>query len=275
MGMVRYVLNEVKRHRLMSYSDEYSETALKIGGVDHQITAEEHAKMSEVDFKENYTDLDTHMEWYFKYLSNIKKTPVLSTVASVASQNGYKNILSIGCGPGCLEYMIAMMLGKEYNIIGADYDSYIVDQNNTVMGDRVRYISYDLYKDDVVSLTEKYETDMVLLVGSSCSMDGDSYIKWLKNLTQTGVKCLIDFAAGVDNAFMFLTDLSYVKKATISYLQGRRDGIPIEAAHAYRRYSFQLTDIFDKGGWDYKRISAEPYKHVYVLSPKGKVRVKI
>ena len=267
MGIFEYIKQELKLASLMGYGPEYSSEAKKMGGRKRNpLSAEEHSKMSEVDFRDYYVNRDSLFQWYFKYLSNIDKLDALSDAVRLIRKYKIKRVLSLGCGPGVLEYIMAEMLGGEVKLICADYDSFMVEGGNDLLGDRLEFKKFDFYNDDIKDMIRNHNIEMIIMFGSACSMDNENYERFLKEVGQTDNKFIISFEAGVSGMKWVAVKILRVVKYALLYIKG----VPhrtIEAGHAYFRDITELKKIYKKANWHIEKLSRKRnYKYSYLLT---------
>lgn len=68
------------------------------------------------------------IEWYFAYLQNTDKLSAVGKIVKYVQENSVRTILSLGAGPGVLEYMLCLMLGEGIKVVATDYDSFFVEK---------------------------------------------------------------------------------------------------------------------------------------------------
>lgn len=84
MKYLEYVEKRLKAMYMGAYSNEYSEKAKSLPHYFGRVlTAEEHSKMSEMDFDVYFQNEQALFKWYFSYLENEKKLWIASVVASL------------------------------------------------------------------------------------------------------------------------------------------------------------------------------------------------
>ena len=252
-GMIGYVKEEMKNTRLSGYSIEYSDVAKGIGGTDRLLTAEEHTAMSALDFEKNYESREALYHWYFNYLSNIEKLDVVTKIVNLIKSTGSKKIISLGCGPGVLEYLIKIILGDEIDIVALDYDGFLVDKGNALLGDKVKFDRFDFYNDDVVALCNRTKADMIIMIGSACSMDNEMYERFLSDCKRTEVKYILSFEAAVGGMAWRVARAKFLLVSIKHYFQ-RVPHMMVKAGHAYNRSISELKRIYKKSGWKTEKI---------------------
>jgi len=269
--MFDFLKEDFKTFRMLGYTDEYTEKAKKIGGTGSNImSGTVHSSMSELDFNDHYSNKETLIKWYFSYLSNIHKLGAVGEVADFIRKNKVKKILSLGAGPGVLEYFIKE-LTEDTVIYATDYDSFLVENGQTLLGsERLNFFSYDFYNDDIRKIVENKEIELIVMFGSSCSMDDATYINFLKECKRTSVKWVISFEAGIVSSKIAIR--WFVKRLYYAIGRFRRKEEPrkLAAIHAYWRTERILLKIYQAGGWNYTRSVVKPYPCVYTLDKREK-----
>lgn len=269
--LINFLKEDFKTFRMLGYTSEYSEEAKKnLGGTGSSVmSGTAHSSMSEYDFKEYYRDAKTLIKWYFSYLSNIQKLDAVGQVVDFIRKKQIKRVLSVGAGPGVLEYFIKE-LTEETVIYAGDYDSFLVENGQKLLGcDRLSFFLFDFYNDDIREICNKKEIELIVMFGASCSMDDETYIKFLLECKKSPVKYVISHEAGVISSKEALR--RFAKR--LYYAIGRffRKEAPrgLTAIHAYWVTERILKKIYSKGGWNYTRSKVKPYQCVYTLDKKG------
>lgn len=263
-SLLRYVSLDLKNMRLMEYSDEYSDKAKAGHEVNQLLSSDEHSEMSEIDFVCHYEDKDTLISWYFQYLSNVKKLSALGALAEIIKEKKIERILSFGCGPGVLEYILKTMFGNKIEITATDYDRFMVEKGNVIL-DPIAFEQFDFYCDDVSKIIRKVKPDLVLFFGSSCSMDDKKYVSFLSELHRNNVTYICSFEAGVFPPIEFGYQwLETLIRSIKRYLCGQAN-IEKNNCHAFARSSIMLRHIYKIGGYHYKKIQNGFYRYGYFL----------
>lgn len=267
MGMIGYIKKEMGILRLMGYSIEYSEDAKKLqgGGGNRPLTAREHSDMSAMDFREHYSDRQTLFKWYFEYLSNINKLSVVTAIARKVRETGAKNVISIGCGPGVLECILKEMLGNSVSITAMDYDVFLVDEGNRLLGREVQFERFDFFHDDVRMAAKKHNADMLVMIGSACSMDNETYVRFLRECGGSGIKTILSFEAAVSGLRWYYARMLAFGSAIKRYIK-RMPHRQIKAGHAYARGLVELKGIYRAAGWKAVRMRGLFHKYTYCLT---------
>lgn len=269
MNWYQTICEEIRKSDLYEYTVEYSELAKKEINSNKILSAEEHTSMSELDFARYCTSKEGFIEWYFGYLSNISKLDALSVAGSLIKDNKIKNIVSFGCGPAVLEYLLKIF-NPSLKITVSDYDEYLVNNARQMFSD-LQCEKFDFYKDDVHEFVKRLgNVDMAILFGSACSMDTQCYIKFLKALRSEEIPYVLSFEAGIENncnravRHIMVCFTTIIKLMFNKYTKGAG-----KAFHAYSRTSNNLKKVFRKAGYDFSIIpNVRCYRHTYLLNIK-------
>ena len=283
IGLLEYLSKEWKSRNFARYTSEYSERAKKqCRHSENLLTAEEHSKMSEVDFACHFESIDKLIKWYFGYLSNIGKMGVLSCIGEFIKQEGAKNIISYGAGPSVLEYFLKMIFQEDIHIVVTDYDEFIVDGVRKLFNN-MKAERFDFYKDDPEQLISKYKIDTAIMIGSACSMDNGMYIQFLRRLEKCNIQTIFTFEAGVYNSlaerirsdvmkFLYLLKLCFLYIFHKSAYESRKERFMTDSQcfHACSRSINELEKIYVRGGYMFTRIGhVECYPVAYKLQRVG------
>ncbi len=257
------------RLRRMEYTSEYSEEVKKTHNTGCLLTSEEHSQMSEQEWGDAFHDKDEYVRWYFNYLSNSKKLDALGVALDFCINNKVKNILSLGAGPGVLEYFLSEMIGVD--IVVADYDRYLCEKAKDFFGsEKYKSVIYDFYKDDLSSILTDNNIDFIIMFGSSCSMDDDTYSRFLKGCNEMKVPYLLLFEAGVcKNQVYRKRWLSIAKQICREKLLRQHKVYTPVAIHAWYRSEKILHKIYNNSGYEWTRLPRlKTYSNVYILRLK-------
>lgn len=261
IGLIAYLLKEWKLRRLCFYTSEYSDRAKsQCRHSEKLLTAEEHSKMSEVDFACHFESIDKLVKWYFGYLSNITKLGVISCIGEFIKQGDSKNIISYGAGPSVLEYFLKMIFQEDIHIVVTDYDEFMVDGARKLFNN-MNAERFDFYNDDPEQLISKYKIDTAIMIGSACSMDDEMYIHFLRRLAKCNIRTIFTFEAGVYNnsvkrirsdvmKLLYLLKLCFLYIFHRSAYESRKERFITDSQcfHAYSRSINELEKIYAGGG---------------------------
>lgn len=263
MTIAEYIKKKMKNSRMVGYTYEYSDEAelqnTNTGGV---LTSEEHSRMSEIDFKDYFTSESALVKWYFSYLENINNLSVVSSVGVLIKDGKAKNILSLGCGPAINELLLKRAFQDDIRMVVTDYDRFIIDGVKKVCGDEMIAETFDFYNDDPVQTIRKYDIDTIIMIGSACSMDDKTYVRFLRKIRKTPVRNILTFEAGIQREWIrFVYPLGLLSKTVFLYFFNR-DEFKKRAQylenkvsyHAFNRTVPELKNIYKKGGFEYTRI---------------------
>ncbi len=266
MRFSEYVTRKMKTRNMVSYTTEYSEDAERNcsgknkpgGGI---LTSEEHSRMSETDFSDHFKSEKTLVKWYFQYLENANNLSAVSTIAYLVKEKHARNILSFGCGPAVNELFLKRMFQNDIRMVVTDYDSYIVDSVKRVCPELTAE-TFDFFKDDPKKICKKYDIDTVIMIGSACSMDDKTYLKFLKNLKKTDVKNIVTFEAGIESSFMrLIRPAGIIVKGLYLYWMKRDEYNKkayylenLASYHAFTRTGRMLKKIYRAAGYRYTHI---------------------
>lgn len=176
-----------------------------------------------------------------------------------------------------IELLIKRMYQDDVDIIVTDYDSYIVDRVKNIFTE-IKVENFDFYKDDPRDIILKYKIDTVLMIGSACSMDNNTYLGFLKFIRNSRVKNILTFEAGIVNdIFRFKYPLGIILKSAYLFFF-KRDEFDKRAKdleenttyHAFIRTKRQLKKIYKASGFkeEYignKNIRFLSYTNAYLL----------
>lgn len=272
-GIGQYLQRELKNSRLCAYGIEYSIEAKEL---EHNreglLTSEEHSKMSELDFSDHFSDIGTLKQWYFSYLNNVNKLEALSVVGEAIRGGHCKNIVSFGSGPSVLELYLKDMFQKKIKVVVTDYDKFIMSRVQTLMPE-ITALTFDFYTDDPAKIIEDSTADTVILFGSACSMDEETYIKFLGRIAETGVKNIFTFEAAIGSCLKYyLYPFCLVLKILFLYLfkrkkyEERKKRFENQSSfHAYKRTRNKLKRIYKLAGWDYEHVRCGTWDYGYRL----------
>lgn len=277
LPMISYIRKKIKYSRMIGYTTEYSEKAERLnckgGGM---LTAEEHSRMSEIDFQKHFKSEQTLIKWYFSYLENINHLSVVSTAGVLIKETKAKNILSFGCGPAVNELLLKCAFQDDIRMVVTDYDEFMMKGIQRICGDKVHAQTFDFYKDNPCRIINQYNIDTVIMIGSACSMDDKTYIKFLRKLKKTKVKYILTFEAGIQKEWMrIFYPFGLVLKTICLYFFNRNEyNDRLEymenrvTYHAFNRTISELKHIYRKGGFQYTRIgpTKNRYYHTYTNS---------
>lgn len=271
IGFINYIRNDMKAYRLMTYQEEYSAEAKKIGDEKRILSAEEHSAMSELDFSSHYKSKESLIKWYYNYISNIDKVELIPAVIKYvyANSSNIRRIVSFGAGSGVLEYFISLILQDDVNIIATDYDAFLVKKGNELLGEKVEFQTFDFYKDTVEELVAKNgKIDLAIMIGSACSMDNETHRKFLVELRENGIERIITFEAGVKSRlFMLKKKLQLLIHAIARWIL-KIDNRELKACHAYQKSISEVKRIYNAAGYKYKSINSKAYKYGFLLESK-------
>ena len=143
--------------------------------------------------KETYINLTSVIERYG--FEDMGKRDAIEDFYHFIIANDYKNILSIGSGPGIIELFLSLLgLGK-YKISASDYNLYQVNRMSTLLQGNIDYVHFDLFNSEHVQSIQTSGIDCVVLFGSSYVMDDSRYRKFFDVLRQGDI-AYVDFYAG-------------------------------------------------------------------------------
>lgn len=185
----------------------------------------------------------------------------------MSARGGVKSLVSFGSGPSVFEYMLKEIFQEDLNIVVTDYDSYIMERVGKLFPD-IEAEVFDFYHDDVRKLVRKHKIDCALLIGSACSMDDKTYIRFLKDLKKSGVNYVITFEAAITNNYVFLKKRIRSTMITIYHYLRKVDGWRDKGSfHAYERSKYQLEHIFAASGYKMTMLTPlQDYKYIYLLT---------
>ena len=279
IGFLEYARMEISSVRLFSYSSEYSEKAKAASEHENRLlTAEEHAQMSEIDFEDHFSSIDKLFKWYFCYLSNIKKLGVITAIGEEIKAGNARNIISFGAGPSVLEYMLKMIFQEDVHMVVTDYDNWLVEHVSNLMPNLYAN-TFDFYHDDPSPLINEHRIDTAIMIGSACSMDNETYIKFLKRLYNCGVCNILTFEAGVsrkrDLFTAYIMKLLHICKNLVlwffrnkQYEERKMRFLKYERCfHAVSRTRRELERIYSRGGYLFSEMGyVDPYLCSYRLT---------
>jgi len=241
----------------------------------NQFSAKEHAYFIEKEF--GNTVFRTKEALLRDYLSgNSLKLGALGFLIERITNNGYRNILSLGSGQCVLEYLLKLSLPEESEIIATDFDTYFIEKAKSFFPE-ITSVTFDFFKDDIISLQNNLNVkfDIAVFFGSAYVMDDPYFIKLFADLKKIGVKEIVDFHAG----YMDLKDV--IVNVIVSLLRpfARNSAIrrvfhkcPVDKYkyigkfHGYSRNRAELRKLYRKAGFKlYKELSVPNYKYVAIL----------
>lgn len=160
--------------------------------------------------------------------------------------------------------------------MAADYDEFIVRGVQHVCKDELYVRNFDFYKDDPCKIIDEFDIDTVIMIGSACSMDDRTYLKFLRKLKKSRVRNIVSFEAGIQKEWLraaypfgvvVKTLLLYIfkreaYKEKLKYMENR------VSYHAFNRTLSELKHIYQKSGFQYERIGPTRNKgyHTYIYS---------
>ncbi len=272
MNAVSEIIVETEnRIRRMEYTSEYSDEVKRAHTTGAMLTSDEHSEMSELEWKDVFCDKEEYIRWYFTYLSNSKKLDALGLVLDFCKRKKVKSVLSLGAGPGVLEYFLNEMTG--INVIAADYDRFLCKKANDLLGSATRgfkSIEFDFYKDDLASIVKNNHVDLIVMFGSGCSMDDERYLHFLKTCRAIQVPNMLLFEAGVYKTHIYRkmwihTFKHIIKQKVLGQYKLHK---PI-AIHAWGRSERNLHKIYNNSGFIWTRLPKLcNYSNSYLLELK-------
>lgn len=164
------------------------------------------------------------------------------------------------------------MFQDKIKVIVTDYDKFIMDRVHTLMPD-ITAMTFDFYADDPTEIIKENDIDTVIMIGSGCSMDDGTYIKFLKYIATTDVRNIFTFETGIYGSLKYYLYPPYhVSRIIFRYLF-KRDMYENEknkfetstCFHAYVRNKNRLKRIYRMAEWDYKRVKCGKWNNVYRL----------
>lgn len=258
------IIDIIKNRRKCDYTIEYSNDAKRSHKNSNEIlSAEEHSKMSEIDFKNYFSSKESLIKWYFSYLSNIDKLDIISLVGQEIKMGGYERqrILSIGAGPSVIEYGIKRIFHDKVEIVCVDYDAFIMENVARLFSD-IKVDRFDFTQDSVKDLIQKYLPDIILMIGSGCSMDNRQLRDFLKEIRLTDVKRVYCFEAAIISKVtigkMCLKRLSRLMKEKTYHFN--------HSFHAYYRTKRETLTLFRNSGWKIQEVrKLNSYPNTFIL----------
>lgn len=260
MSPFKKIVEAFESFRKCDYGVEYSDKAkrshLETGTL---LTADEHSKMSEIDFKDHFSSRERLIQWYFSYLSNMNKISILTEVGNYLKTQGESKVISFGSGPSVLEYFLKLMLGDKVKLLCTDYDSFIIDNAKRIFPE-MEFAVFDFYAEEYEVLA-RFGADTALLLGSACSMDNARYIQFLKKLKSLGIRRVFCFEAATYGLVQWIYAIA--RNMVKQLLKGEEKGI--HSFHAYRRAAYEAERIFSEAGFKYDRLKGHAYTYAYFL----------
>lgn len=240
----------IKERRKCDYTVEYSEQAkTSHDDTGKLLTAEEHSKMSEIDFSNHFQDRDALIKWYFSYLSNIDKLDIVTLMGHEINNGGISRILSIGAGPSVIENCLKEIYSEKLEILCTDYDRYIITGIKDIFPN-IQAKEFDFIKDDICSLIKEFDPDTVIMIGSGCSMDEKELEAFLSKIQKTDVKRVYCFEAAIVSN---LTIFKICLRKIIMLFKGRYIR-GVHSFHAYYRTYKETVKIYKRAGYKYEKI---------------------
>lgn len=273
--LFQYLCREWKECRMCRYGVEYSSVAKEVvHNGDTLLTSDEHSRMSELDFKDYFSNLKSLKRWYFSYLDNFNKLAGIPVIGEAVRGGDCRNILSFGSGPSVLEFYLKDMFQDKINVIVTDYDKFIMDRVRVLMPE-ITAMTFDFYADDPMGIIKENDIDTVIMFGAACSMDDETYINFLRSIAHTGVKNIFTFEGGIYGWLEYQsTPIIRILKSTGRYLfkraayeKWKKNFGHLTCFHAYARTENKLKRIYRTAGWEYKRVKRDvPWKCAYRLT---------
>ena len=209
--------------------------------------SQEHADISELKYKDK--SLNSREKVIQDSLNNNlrKKFKPLQFLTDRIEEKNYKNILSLGCGIGDIEYFLYLSLDNNKNLYAGEFDSYLVKKSNQFFPE-YKTFEFDFYKDSFKDLNYKF--DIVFAFGAFYVMDDDNFIQLLKDIKSSGVKEIIDFHAGYIKK---IDKLNYLRKDFLkifNFFNSDDNTLLNKKFHGFARDSDELIRLYNKAGWD-------------------------
>lgn len=256
------IIDIISNRRKCDYTVEYSNNAKQSHMNTNKIlTAEEHSKMSEIDFKKYFISKESLINWYFSYLSNIEKIDIISLIGREIKVGEIQRILSIGAGPSVIEYGIKKIFGDRIELICVDYDSYIIKNVKRLFPD-ILADQFDFTQDSINEIIKRYSPDTILMVGSGCSMDNHQLQKFLKEIRSENVKRIYCFEAAIVSKIT----IGKICLNRIVHLFKEKTYNFNHSFHAYYRTKKETLKIFYNSGWKIKEVrKLDSYPNTFIL----------
>jgi hypothetical protein len=158
-----------------------------------RFTAEEHEYAIKKEFSANFDSRESLLRYWFN-AGGTKQLATLAFLIQFINENGFKKIISLGAGTCVLEYFLKFALPEDAKIAATDFNRFYVDRAKMLLPGIIT-AKYDFFKDDFKELTRSigFNPEIALFLGSTGVMDNDELINVLKQLKNSGIRCVIDF----------------------------------------------------------------------------------
>jgi hypothetical protein len=247
------------------YTDAYSVTR-DSGTPESQLNSEEHASLTEATFAAHFTSRDALLRWYLS--ENNAKLTSLAFIIQEFYSSGANNILSLGAGPGVLEYLLKCALPENTRVIAADFDAFFVKKSQEFFPE-ILAVKFDFFDPDVERLKAKIGTDIDFVVfwGSAYVMDDGQFVRLFSRLRDAGVSTIVDFEVGYMGWKTRLTQsgiaIAMKRSGAVSRFLGRSR---LGTFHGYSRTQHELRELYRRSGFKRAREAVvSPYKYVAIL----------
>ncbi|MDB2589079.1 hypothetical protein N9Y33_04325 [Bacteroidia bacterium] len=202
------------------------------------LNAKLHFDIFSKQHKETYRDLRSVIERYG--FEDMGKRDAIEDFYHFIRSNDFKNILSIGSGPGIIELFLSFLGSGKYKLTASDYNLYQVDRMSTLLQGNIDYVHFDLFNSEHVQRIRTSGIDCVVLFGSSYVMDDSRYRKFFDVLRQDGI-AYVDFYAGCLPKYkLFFHNLWRKKGLVHGYARSKNHIINLHASHGQISKNYKL-----------------------------------